>query len=75
MRVGSEPESPWVTSPRIGNINGHVHQHPWSGVVFQYNLVDNPGPGFPELDPVLLGRTLQEVKDLFVGSDRALYNG
>ena len=75
MRVGSEPQNPWVTLPHIGNMNGHVHQHPRSGVVFQYNLVDNSRPRFPELDPVLLGRAFQEIKYLFVGNKRVLYGG
>lgn len=72
MRVGSKPEKSCVTLPHIGNINVHVHQHAWGGVIFQYNLVDNTRPRFPELDPVLRGRTLQEVKYLFVGNERVL---
>ena len=52
-----------------------THQHSGSGVIFQHDLVDNSGPRLPELNPVLLSCTLQEVEYLFVGDERVLCDG
>jgi len=57
----------------ISRRDGHIHEHPGGGVVFQDDLVNNTGPRLPELDPVLLGRALQEVKDLLVGDKSTLF--
>ena len=52
-----------------------THQHPRGCVVLQDDLVDDSGSGLPELDPVLLGRALQEVKYLLIGDKSTLFRG
>ena len=57
----------------IRRTNRHMHQHPGGCVVFQDDLVNDTGSRLPELDSVLLGRALQEIKYLLVGDESALF--
>lgn len=50
----------------------HSHEHSRSGVVLEYDLVNDAGARFPEFDAILAGGTFKEIEHLLIGGNRPL---
>ena len=56
---------------------GTDHHSAGEGVVFEYNLVDDTGSGFPESDAIFIGNRGEEIIDFgaFCGCFGKIYTG
>ena len=68
----ADPDRQHPEAAAVGRVGVSADDQPaWERVVFQHDLMDDPGAGLPEADPVLLRSRRQEVVDLPILVDGA----